>query len=55
MNWKIKLGIAGLVVLLLVFIAPSVFGEIFGAIKDTTMACDKAARDVELPKVDTYK
>lgn len=50
-DWKMKLGIAVLVIILLLCIAPGIFGDIFKSIADVFVSCDKAARDIELPKV----
>ena len=50
-DWKMKVGIAVLVIIILLLIALGIFGELFDAIKGIFLSCNKAARNIELPKI----
>jgi len=49
MGWKLKLAIAGAIVLILLLVAPNVFGQVFGTLKDTAISCDNTLRDTKMP------
>lgn len=48
MDWKIKLGIAVLVIITLIIIVPEVFGAVFGITIDTFKSCDSSLRGIKI-------
>ncbi len=46
MGWKIKLGIAVFIIILLAIIAPNLFGTLFQAGKETAIGCKQANEDI---------
>lgn len=48
MDWKIKLGIAVLVIIVLLLVVPEIFGQVFGITIDTFKSCDSTMRDIKI-------
>lgn len=48
-DWKMKGGITILIIVILLLIAPSIFGDIFTALKDILISCNNTAKGTKLP------
>lgn len=48
MDWRIKLGIAVLIIITLIIVVPDVFGAVFNITIDTFRSCDSTLRDVKI-------